>query len=110
MYEVIEKLRLFVSERDWDQFHSPRNLATALVVEAAELLEIFQWQTEGGEVPSNAQERVEEELADVMLYCMMLGDKCGIDLNAAMIAKIAVNELKYPTDKSFGRSKKYTEL
>ncbi len=106
------QLRTFAAERDWDQFHSPKNLASALAVEAAELLEKFQWLTEAQsrQLPPAALEGVKEEVADVLLYLIRLSDKLGIDLIAAATAKIAVNAKKYPVDKSHGNSKKYNEL
>lgn len=106
------QLRAFASDRDWDQFHSPKNLASALAVEAAELLEKFQWLTEAqsGQLPPNELASVKEEVADVLLYLIRLSDKLGIDLIAAAQAKIALNALKYPVDKARGNNKKYTEL
>lgn len=106
------ELRNFAADRDWDQFHSPKNLASALAVEAAELLEKFQWLTESQsqQLPPVALEGVKEEVADVLLYLIRLSDKLGIDLIAAAKAKIAVNATKYPVEKAHGNSKKYTEL
>jgi len=106
------QLRTFAADRDWDQFHSPKNLASALAVEAAELLEKFQWLTEAQsrQLPPAALEGVKEEVADVLLYLIRLSDKLGIDPIAAAKAKIAVNATKYPVEKSHGNSKKYTEL
>jgi NTP pyrophosphatase (non-canonical NTP hydrolase) len=106
------QLRTFAAERDWDQFHSPKNLASALAVEAAELLEKFQWLTEAQsrQLPTATLEGVKEEVADVLLYLIRLSDKLGIDLIAAATAKIAVNAKKYPVEKSHGNSKKYNEL
>jgi NTP pyrophosphatase (non-canonical NTP hydrolase) len=107
-----QQLRTFAAERDWDQFHSPKNLASALAVEAAELLEKFQWLTEAQsrQLPPDALEGVKEEVADVLLYLIRLGDKLGIDLIASAQAKIAVNARKYPIDKAHGNSRKYNEL
>jgi dCTP diphosphatase len=107
-----DQLRTFAADRDWDQFHSPKNLASALAVEAAELLEKFQWLTEvqSGQLPPAALQGVKEEVADVLLYLIRLSDKLGIDLIAAATAKIAVNAQKYPVEKSHGNSKKYNEL
>ena len=105
-------LRLFATERDWDQFHSPKNLATALAVEAAEILEHFQWLTEqqSRSLPDEKREEVAEELADVLLYLVRLSDKLGIDLLAAADRKLRKNALKYPVEKSKGKSTKYTDL
>ena len=106
------QLRAFAAERDWDQFHSPKNLASALAVEAAELLENFQWLTEAQsqQLPPEALAAVRAEVADVLLYLIRISDKLGIDLIAAANAKIVLNAEKYPVDKARGSSKKYTEL
>lgn len=107
-----DQLRTFAAARDWDQFHSPKNLAAALAVEAAELLEKFQWLTElqSQQLPPNALNGVREEVADVLLYLIRICDKLGIDPIAAAQAKIALNAIKYPVEKAHGSSKKYTEL
>lgn len=105
-------LRSFAADRDWEQFHSPRNLATALAVEAAELLEPFQWLTDqqSRDLPPETRAAVEEEMADVLLYLVRLADRLGTDLERAAEAKIARNGEKYPADKARGSSRKYTEL
>jgi dCTP diphosphatase len=105
-------LREFAAERDWDQFHSPRNLATALAVEAAELLEPFQWLSEeqGCALPPDRRAAVEQEMADVLLYLVRLADKLDVDLEQAALAKITRNGDKYPAEKSRGSSRKYDEL
>ena len=110
--ELREALRAFAAERDWDQFHSPRNLATALAVEAAELLEPFQWLTEeqGRSLPPDTRAAVEEEMADVLLYLVRLADRLDVDLAAAARAKIAKNAQKYPVEKARGSSRKYDAL
>ena len=107
-----DQLRSFAIERDWDQFHSPKNLASALAVEAAELLENFQWLTEAQsqQLTPKTLEDVRSEVADVLLYLIRLSDKLGIDLIAAANAKIVLNAMKYPVEKARGNSKKYTEL
>jgi dCTP diphosphatase len=107
-----EKLRRFAIERDWDQYHSPKNLAAALCVEAAELLEHFQWRTEdeSKSLPSEQLTKVREEIADVLLYLVRLADKLNVDLLDAAANKIAVNARKYPVDKARGNSRKYTDL
>jgi dCTP diphosphatase len=112
LHELRDALRAFAAERDWDQFHSPRNLATALAVEAAELLEPFQWldDEQGRNLPPDARAAVEEELADVLLYLVRLADKLGIDLEAAARAKILRNAEKYPVEKSRGSARKYDAL
>ena len=104
MDEIIAMLRQFNSERDWGQYHTPENLAKSVSIEAGELLECFQWS------PEYDLSSVREELADVMLYCLMLANKTGIDPLLAMKEKIAKNAAKYPVEKVKGSSKKYTEL
>lgn len=112
--ELSARLRAFAAERDWEQFHSPKNLASAIVVEAGELLEQFQWLTEqqSREVSSNpaALGRITEEIADVVIYIVRLADILEISLPAAVDAKIELNGRKYPVDKSKGSAKKYTDL
>jgi dCTP diphosphatase len=107
-----DKLRQFAAERDWDQFHSPKNLAMALSVEAAELLEHFQWLSDAESAALAPEKRVEirEELADVLLYLIRLADKLDIDLATAAADKLSVNAQKYPIQKARGSSKKYTEF
>ena len=106
------QLRTFASDRDWDQFHSPKNLAAALAVEASELLEHFQWLTEAQsqQLPPEVLNEVRAEVADVLLYLIRISDKLGIDLIAAANAKIVLNAEKYPVEKARGSSRKYTEL
>lgn len=105
-------LRAFASEREWEQFHSPKNLATALSVEAAELLEHFQWLTEeqSRSMPDDKRDAVAEEVADVFLYLLQLSDKLGIDPLDAARKKLQINALKYPVERAKGTSKKYSEL
>lgn len=112
LLDLRDALRAFAAERDWDQFHSPRNLATALAVEAAELLEPFQWLTDeqSRQLPPETRRAVEEELADVLLYLVRLADQLGVDLAAAAKAKMQRNAARYPVDKARGTSRKYTEL
>jgi len=100
-----DALRVFAAERDWEQFHAPKNLAIALSVEAAELLEHFQW-SESAADPA----KVREELADVFLYLVRLADRLDVDLIAAARDKIELNAKKYPADKVRGSSRKYDEL
>lgn len=106
------KLRRFATERDWDQFHSPKNLAMALSVEAAELLEHFQWlsDAESSALSPETRSKVAEELADVLLYLIRLADKLNVDLAIAASEKLKINAAKYPADKARGSSKKYSEL
>jgi len=107
-----DRLRQFASDRNWGRFHTPKNLATALNVEAAELLEHFQWLEDGtrDELSPQSQAGVREELADVLLYLIMLADKLDVDLVTAAHDKLALNAEKYPVAKARGTSKKYTEL
>ena len=105
------RLREFARERDWDQFHSPKNLAMALIAEAAELVEHFQWLTEAqsAQLSDEKLREVEQELADVFLYLLRLADRLKVDLLAAAAHKIDLNARKYPADKVRGSSKKYNE-
>jgi NTP pyrophosphatase (non-canonical NTP hydrolase) len=105
-------LREFARAREWEQFHSPKNLASALSVESAELLEHFQWLTEeqSRDLSPDKRNLVAEELADVLLYTLQLADKLGIDPLDAAWKKLKVNEDKYPVDRARGRSTKYTDL
>jgi NTP pyrophosphatase (non-canonical NTP hydrolase) len=107
-----DQLRDFAAARDWDQFHSPKNLAMALSVEAGELLEVFQWLTEeqSRELAPEARAAASEEIADVLLYLVRLGDRLGIDPVAAAERKLVANAQKYPVEKARGIAKKYTEL
>jgi NTP pyrophosphatase (non-canonical NTP hydrolase) len=112
LQELRNALRQFAVDRDWDQFHSPKNLAIALNVEAAELLEHFQWlsDAESAGIPTATQAKVREELADVFLYLIRLADKLEVDLTTAAAEKIQINAAKYPVEKARGSSKKYTDL
>lgn len=101
---AIEALREFVAARNWKQFHTRENLAKSISIEAAELLELFQWDENPDE------ERIREELADVLAYCLHLADDLGIDIDYLVLEKVAKNELKYPVEKSHGKSQKYDQL
>ena len=101
---VSEEIAAFVAERDWAQFHTPENLAKSISIEAAELLECFQWG------PTDDTARVQGELADVLTYCHLLADKLGLDADQIVLDKLAVTREKYPVDKARGRSAKYDEL
>jgi dCTP diphosphatase len=107
-----DKLRAFAAERDWDQFHSPKNLAMALSVEAAELLEPFQWLSEAqsASLPVATHAAVAEEMADVLLYLVRRADQLDVNLIEAAQAKMARNALKYPVELARGSSKKSSEL
>jgi dCTP diphosphatase len=111
LQDLRDRLRRFAQARDWDQFHSPKNLATALIVEAAELVEHFQWLTEqqSAALPADTRAAVADELADVLVYAVRLADKLDVDLIAAVTAKMARNEAKYPADRVRGSARKYTE-
>lgn len=102
--ELIKKIILFRDERDWKQFHTPENLAKSIMIEAAELLENFQWDNKFN------KDKVIEELADVMMYCVLMADTIEVDIIKIMEDKIKKNSLKYPIEKSKGNSKKYTEF
>ncbi|MEO6921360.1 MAG: nucleotide pyrophosphohydrolase [Collimonas sp.] len=106
-----EEIRVFVDERDWDQFHTPKNLSSALCVEAAELLEHFQWlhTGSGDELGPGKLEQVRHEMADVLTYLIRLADKLDIDLSAAVSEKMILNRVKYPADKVRGDARKYYE-
>ena len=110
--ELRASLRQFAADRDWDQYHSPKNLASALVVEASELLEHFQWLSEEASMNLAADNlsRAADELADVLLYLVRLADKLNVDLMDAATQKIAKNAERYPIEKARGTSRKYTEL
>ena len=106
-----DKLRAFAEARDWDQFHSPKNLSMALMVEAAELMEHFQWLTEAQSSSLSAENKqaVSEELADILLYLVRLSDKLDIDLLGAALRKLEKNALKYPAEQVRGSAKKYSD-
>jgi NTP pyrophosphatase (non-canonical NTP hydrolase) len=106
-----EVVREFVAERDWDKFHTPKNLATALSVEASELLEPFQWLATGepGELDEARLTAIRHEMADVLVYLVRLADKLDVDLYGAVIEKMALNREKYPAHKVRGDSRKYSE-
>jgi NTP pyrophosphatase (non-canonical NTP hydrolase) len=107
-----QDIRAFAEARDWQQFHTPKNLAMALSVEAAELLEHFQWLTPGQSAALDAarREQVQQEMADVFIYLVRMADVLGIDLAAAAAAKMRLNAEKYPVEKARGIATKYSEL
>ncbi|MQR01098.1 nucleotide pyrophosphohydrolase [Glaciimonas soli] len=106
-----EEIRIFVAERDWDQFHTPKNLSSALIVEAAELLEHFQWLKTGNkdELDDAKLEQIRHEMADVLVYLIRLADKLDVDLPAAVVDKMVLNRAKYPAGKVRGDARKYSE-
>ncbi len=103
--QTIDRIRKFTEDRDWDQFHTPANLAKSISIEANELLECFQWSDDEFNI-----ENVKEELADVLVYCRNMLDKLELDEDEIVNAKMTKNELKYPVEKAKGKSDKYTEL
>ena len=103
--ETIERIRRFTEDRDWDQFHSPANLAKSISIEANELLECFQWDEENFDI-----EEVKEELADVLVYCRNMLDKLNLDEDEIVNAKMSQNEAKYPVEKAKGKNNKYNKL
>lgn len=104
MKNVTSKVIKFTHDRDWDQFHSPENLAKSISIEAGELLECFQWNNE------YKKEEVVDELADIVNYCILLSDKLDVDLEEIVLNKLKKNEGKYPVEKSKGKSDKYSKL
>lgn len=109
MKDLINKITDFVNERDWDQFHTPRNLAISIVLEASELLEKFQWKKDDDLNEKEIME-LKEEIADVFIYLLLISKKLNIDLLEATEDKLIKNAQKYPIDKAKGKSNKYTEL
>jgi NTP pyrophosphatase (non-canonical NTP hydrolase) len=109
--ELKERVRAFVAERDWDQFHSPKNLAMALSVEASELVEIFQWLTEeqSAALDAGQRQRAAEELADILWFLVRIADRLDIDLLQAAGEKLERNALKYPAGRVRGQARKYDE-
>lgn len=103
--ETIDRIRKFTSDRDWEQFHTPANLAKSIAIEAGELLECFQWNETDFD-----PEHVKEELADVLVYCRNLLDELGLDEDEIINSKMTQNEAKYPADQARGSAAKYTEL
>lgn len=109
--DLKERTRRFAEERDWDQFHTPKNLAMALIVEAAELVEQFQWLTadESQSLPPEKRAEVEAELADILIYLVRIADRLDIDLYQAALTKLQRNAEKYPVARVRGKAKKYNE-
>ena len=107
--EAADKIIQFRDQRNWIQFHNLKDLAIALSLEAAELLECFQWSGSDTEV-TQKREAMKEELSDVLIYALLMADRLKIDLNEAILEKIDQNEKKYPIEKSYGRSVKYDKL
>ncbi len=107
--DTINQVLKFRDDRNWKQFHNPKDLAISISLEAAELLEVFQWSAEDIACESKT-DKIREELADVINYCILMADVCGIDLDEIVQEKIKKNNEKYPVEKAFGSKKKYTEL
>ena len=103
--QTLDRIRKFTADRDWDQFHTPGNLAKSISIEANELLECFQWSDTEYDL-----EHVKEELADVIVYCQDMLDRLGLDVDEIVMSKMAKNEAKYPVEKARGSAAKYDEL
>ena len=107
--ETIKQILIFRDDRDWKQFHNPKDLAISISLETAELLEVFQWS--GTDVSNEGkQEKIKEELADVLNYCVLMADACGLDIDEIVQEKIKVNNEKYPVSKAKGKKEKYNKL
>ena len=107
--EIMDEILKFRDDRDWKQFHTPKDLAISISLEAAELLEVFQWS--GTDLKAeDKRDRIEEELADVLIYCFLMANAARVDIDEIITRKLHTNSEKYPTEKSHGRSDKYTEL
>jgi len=112
MDDLIQAVREFREERDWEQFRSPKNLSMALIVEAAELVEHFQWLTEeqSAGLSQRKIDEISEELADILIYLVRIADKLDVDLFTAVLKKIEKNSKKYPVEQAKGNARKYSEL
>ena len=107
--DTINEVLKFRDDRNWKQFHNPKDLAISISLEAAELLEVFQWSAEDVKC-ENKMDKIREELADAINYCILMADVCKLDLDEIVRAKVRLNNQKYPVEKSFGSKEKYTEL
>ena len=107
--ETIDRILKFRDDRNWKQFHNPKDLAISISLEASELLEVFQWSGNDTDC-ADKNDKIREELADVINYCVLMADCCKFDLDEIINEKIDKNEQKYPVDKAFGTSKKYSDL
>lgn len=110
MQEIMKRLLQFRKDRDWEQFHTPKNLAISISIEAAELLEHFQWQKENEDLAADKKEEVAKEIADIFIYLLLMSNDLGIDLLSEAKKKIEENAKKYPVEKARGSAKKYKEL
>lgn len=106
---TIKRVLKFRDDRNWKQFHNPKDLAISISLEASELLEVFQWSGSDTQC-SSKQDKINEELADILIYCIMMADTCQLDLDQIVNEKISHNGDKYPVEKSYGSSTKYTEM
>ena len=107
--ETIDMILKFRDDRDWKQFHNPKDLAISISLESAELLEVFQWS--GSDVSGeNKKDKIKEELADVINYCVLMADACNLDIDQIVQDKIKKNNEKYPVEKAKGKSEKYSKL
>lgn len=107
--ETINEVLKFRDDRDWKLFHNPKDLAISISLEASELLEVFQWSAEDVKCEKKL-DKIKEELADVVNYCILMADACGLDLDEIVREKVKRNNEKYPVEKAFGNKEKYTEL
>lgn len=107
--ELLQDMIAFRDERNWKQYHTPKDLAISISLEAAELLEVFQWSGKDM-VVENKRAKIEEELADVMIYCGLMADALDMDVDEIITKKLQVNRKKYPVEKAYGKADKYTEL
>lgn len=107
--QLREKILQFRDERNWQQFHNPKDLALSLSLEASELLELFQWKTSDEAVEKNL-DKMKDELADVLIYAILFANETGIDISSAIVEKIYKNNLKYPIEKSYSNKAKYTSF
>ena len=107
--DTINKILQFRDERDWKQFHNPKDLAISISLEAAELLEVFQWSGEDVKCTENI-DKIKEELADVVNYCVLISDACGLDLDEIVLDKLKRNNEKYRVNKAYGSKEKYNKL
>lgn len=110
LQDALEALLKFRNERDWEQYHTPKNLSMSIAIEAAELMEHFQWKPDNEAVTPQELEKIKDEVADIAAYLLMLSHDLGINLNQSMLEKIEKNALKYPIEKSRGRKNKYDNL
>ena len=107
--ESVDLIKKFRDDRDWSQFHNPKDLALSISLEASELLEIFQWS--GGDLEcADKLDKIKEELADVLCYCVLMADRCGLDMDEIIKEKMKKNGEKYPVEAAYGSKEKYTEL